>query len=52
LSQRTSDVLVSYEYLLELLPFCMNTVENKDMIPQRDYSDFTKYVNENQAGAK
>lgn len=22
------------------------------MIPQRDYSDFTKYVNENQAAAK
>lgn len=27
-------------------------VENKDMIPQRDYSDFTRYVNENKTEAK
>ena len=27
-------------------------VENKDMIPQRDYTDFTKYVNENNTGTK
>jgi hypothetical protein len=27
-------------------------VENKDMIPQRDYKDFTKYVNENNTVTK
>lgn len=27
-------------------------VDNKDLIPQRDYTDFTKYVNENNTGNK
>lgn len=27
-------------------------VENKEMVPQRDYSDFTKYVNESNTGNK